>query len=277
MHSNMLSMSDRSRMKAHIQSLTLLATNKTSSAAVKPLEDALSQTESEKKQLLETIRELEAKIQEMESDPFHSSVKPSFNSLDIERDEIAECLKIQLNQATTECNKLKKELRTASMLKLSETDKLRQVEVMLRYYLILILSNNSRLENEKLDKSQAAVAKLQFELEEERNKMGFHKQTWTGEDANDTHMVTNHTDDVFVARQQPTSPEPHDPPSPSLEDNESDFEDEKENIVEEASEKDTALVKRAMEQTHATHRAGKQNVIHIDRSRVNNVNECNQQ
>jgi hypothetical protein len=50
-HSNMLSMSDRARMKAHVQSLTLLAANKTSSSAVKPLEVALSQTESEKKQL----------------------------------------------------------------------------------------------------------------------------------------------------------------------------------------------------------------------------------
>jgi chromosome segregation ATPase len=36
-HSNMLSMSDRARMKAHVQSLTLLAANKSSTSAVKPL------------------------------------------------------------------------------------------------------------------------------------------------------------------------------------------------------------------------------------------------
>lgn len=142
-HSNMLSMSDRARMKAHVQSLTLLNANKTSSSAVKPLEAALSQTESgktfvylypalEKKQLLETVRELEAKIHALISDPYYVSV-PSFASLDTAgKDEIVDCLKIQLNQLTTECNALRKEMRTASMLKLSETDKLRHVEMLLR-------------------------------------------------------------------------------------------------------------------------------------------------
>jgi hypothetical protein len=66
------------------------------------------------------------------SDPYYVSV-PSFASLDAAgKDEIVDCLKIQLNQLSTECNALRKEMRTASMLKLSETDKLRQVEMMLR-------------------------------------------------------------------------------------------------------------------------------------------------
>jgi len=124
LHSNMLSMGDRSRMKAHIQALTVMAANKTSSQTIRPLEIALSQTESEKKQLVETVRELEAKLYNL------SHAEHSFSA--DSQDEIVDCLKIQLHQQIIDSNTMRKELRTAFLLKLSETEKLRQVESLLR-------------------------------------------------------------------------------------------------------------------------------------------------
>ncbi|KAJ3213567.1 hypothetical protein HK099_007286 [Clydaea vesicula] len=154
-HNNMLSLNERSKMKLHIQTLTLQqAQSSFNYSGLKPLQAALSQAESEKKQLLDNIKELDTKLVQLTL-----SSHQNFNNIhEFSRDEVIECLRIKLEQVSGEATSLRKELRTALMLKLSETEKLRNAESVLR------------LESENLELSKRQINQLKFQIEEEKNK-----------------------------------------------------------------------------------------------------------
>jgi hypothetical protein len=134
------------------------------------------------------------------------------------------------------------------------------------------------LEGEKLEKSSSKLAQVQFELDEERNKIPYHKQTWTGED--DLREVERPRPVAAVAVEiQPVveiiemEEEDCDPDaSLCLEDEE----DDKENTGDvslNVDKEDAEMIEKALN----TSSDGSHKVVNIDRSRVKDVNECKQQ
>lgn len=128
------------------------------------------------------------------------------------------------------------------------------------------------------------MAQVQFDLEEERNKVPFHKQTWTGEDdlrdivravkvepVEIQYAVESKPDKVVL--QESTSVKEDDCESEGsaclLKDDVQ--EEDKENT--DADKEDTAVIEKALNSSND----GNHKVVNIDRSRVKNVNECNQQ
>lgn len=126
MHKTQIGLNERHRMKNYIHTLTQSSSTRVSEEALKPLQAALSQSESEKKRLLETVKELDAKIQAL-------TYEKQFSIYSQPDDQVLECLKIKLDQVVAENTLMKKEIRTALMLKLGETEKLRHLETVLRF------------------------------------------------------------------------------------------------------------------------------------------------
>lgn len=137
--------------------------------------------------------------------------------------------------------------------------------------------SNDRLEGEKLEKSSARLAQSQFDLEEERNKLGYHKQTWTGDDdlrvMEQPRFAVAEEPRYAVAVEVIAVEESIDDSLDLLE--EDVVEEDKENTAVEPSsvdKEDTAVIEKALNNSKSI---GK--VVNIDRTKVKKVNECNQQ
>ncbi|KAK9767643.1 hypothetical protein K7432_002409 [Basidiobolus ranarum] len=148
------------RMKNHISRLTQLSHNRSNEEKMRRLEQALGQTQSENKMLMNRIAQLERSL---DLDQFDIAVSGTQNggncgmSLD-EKNELIECLRLRVDQLGDEAESLRREIRTGQMLKLSLDEKVMELEGLLheREY--------------ELDHMRTINAQVKFELDEIRLK-----------------------------------------------------------------------------------------------------------
>ncbi|ORY04738.1 hypothetical protein K493DRAFT_333833 [Basidiobolus meristosporus CBS 931.73] len=147
------------RMKNHISRLTQLSHNRSNEEKMRRLEQALGQTQSENKMLMNRISQLE---RSSDLDQFEYAVSGSHQgntngqnggSLD-EKNELIDCLRLRVDQLSDETESLRRELRTGQMLKLSLDEKIMELEGLLheREY--------------ELDHTRTVNAQVKFELDE---------------------------------------------------------------------------------------------------------------
>ncbi|KAI9206570.1 uncharacterized protein BJ171DRAFT_579552 [Polychytrium aggregatum] len=138
------------RLKNHITRLTQLTHQRQGDGRISQLEQALNQSESENKALLQRIAVLERQ-QHLPRD--HGEVGDANSTAD---SNVIECIRLRSEQLSFENEQLKKDAITKNMMRLNETEKLRLAEVKL----------NQKLT--ELEKLQATFAQVKFELEDLR-------------------------------------------------------------------------------------------------------------
>jgi chromosome segregation ATPase len=138
-------------MQNHLTRLKQLTVTESSRQKTRMLEMALSQSESERKELEARIEILEQRTEECQVfDAFTSD--PSRSSPDLQA--VIESLRLRYENITEELRNLKDEHATLRLVKRNETDKLYEVTALL-----------NEKENE-LDMIKRQYAHLQFELDE---------------------------------------------------------------------------------------------------------------
>ncbi|KAI9144552.1 hypothetical protein BKA69DRAFT_1036091 [Paraphysoderma sedebokerense] len=164
-HKNLLQVHSiqSNRMRKHIDRLTMLSGSSASDESrIQRLEQALSQLQSENKELQYKLSQFEKvdyndSLLDLSSLSALNSSTSSTTTLNPSKaniTEVIECLQLRVQQLSSESEKLKKELRTSQMIRLSETEKLRVTETKLCQIEV------------KLTESEKMNAKLQFELDE---------------------------------------------------------------------------------------------------------------
>ncbi|KAI8810277.1 hypothetical protein BJ742DRAFT_801232 [Cladochytrium replicatum] len=151
------------RLKSHVSRLTQISNSKNGSDQTQMLMDAVAQAQSENKQLRNRIASLEEQLTDVKLLTPMSFTAIARGSVSKEEagqlEGVINCLRSELEQSTQTIAKKSAELRTANLIRLNETDKLRGTEKAL-------------LERQKdLEIAVAQNVKLKFELDEARAVM----------------------------------------------------------------------------------------------------------